>query len=270
MHATANLAIANNNSNASVDADEVSHFNGLASSWWDPHGPSRLLHLMNPLRHSFISSCISSQQDATSNTTNLTFLDVGCGGGIFAESAARLQNTAMVTAVDPSSDVLAVAKQHAKRDPTLLGKLKYLNIGIEDLTTDVQTGHAPGFDVVTLFEVLEHVTNPSEFLSLLSVHVKPGGWLVLSTISRTWTSWLVTKLMAENVLGIVPVGTHDWQKYVNESEIRQWFDQQGGWTNPRTMGVAYIPTLGWTEVRGGEDYGNYFFAVRKAAAEISV
>lgn len=251
---------------ASVDAAEISHFDGLASSWWDPHGPSRLLHLMNPLRHTFISSCLASQQDARDgNTDKLEILDVGCGGGIFAESAARLKSTAKVTAVDPSSDVLAIAKQHAKRDPSLVGRLEYVNIGVEDLPT-LENGRDGGYDVVTLFEVLEHVTDPSTFLSILSAHVKPGGWLVLSTIARSWTSWMTTKLVAEDLLRIVPRGTHDWGKYVNEAELRQWFNRQGGWTSPRTMGVVYLPTLGWREVRGSEDWGNYFFAVRKASA----
>ena len=90
--------------NSTVDPTEVSHFNALASSWWDPHGPSRLLHLMNPLRHDFISQCRSN--DLTPPSQKLRYLDIGCGGGIFAESAARLPNTLSVTAIDPTPEVL--------------------------------------------------------------------------------------------------------------------------------------------------------------------
>ncbi|KAL2187481.1 S-adenosyl-L-methionine-dependent methyltransferase, partial [Thermothelomyces heterothallicus CBS 203.75] len=112
-------------SSSSVNETEISHFSALASSWWDPHGPSRPLHLMNPLRHEFIQSCLAS-------SSGLRYLDVGCGGGIFAESAARLPSTASVTAIDPSPTILAVARAHAKRDPALAGgggggKLTYLS-----------------------------------------------------------------------------------------------------------------------------------------------
>ena len=127
-----------------------------------------------------------------------------------------------------------------------------------------------GFDVVSLFEVIEHVppNQASAFLSAVEPHVKPGGWLVLSTIARTWTSWLTTKIVAEDLLRIVPRGTHDWARYVNESELRQWFEgrrREGKkvWERPRAMGVLYIPGIGWKEVPKGEEFGNYFFGIRK-------
>ncbi len=248
----------------SVDANEVKHFNALASTWWDPHGPSRLLHLMNSLRHDFIRSCHASQS-SPAPTSNLRYLDVGCGGGIFAESAARLPSTGCVTALDPSTEVLAVAKAHARRDPVLMqpGRLKYLNHSIEDLAAPGDA-EKDGYDVVTLFEVLEHVSRPSEFLAQLLPHVKPGGWLVLSTIARTWTSWLTTKVVAEDVLRIVPRGTHDWGKYINEEEVREWFETKNGWEGARAMGVMYVPGLGWRQVRGGEGWGNFFFGIRRS------
>ncbi|EAT78323.1 hypothetical protein SNOG_14452 [Parastagonospora nodorum SN15] len=138
-----------------VDPTEVSHFNALASTWWDPHGPSRLLHLMNPLRHSFISQCRLSTP-----TEKLRYLDIGCGGGIFAESAARLPTTKSVTAIDPTPEVLKIAEGHKRRDPTLMqpGRLSYLNTSIEDLPLPATPNEA--FDIVTLFEVLEHVNAP--------------------------------------------------------------------------------------------------------------
>jgi polyprenyldihydroxybenzoate methyltransferase/3-demethylubiquinol 3-O-methyltransferase len=112
-----------------VDPTEVSHFNALASTWWDPHGSSRLLHLMNPLRHSFINQCRASDLTTSLSPQKLRYLDIGCGGGIFAESAARLPNTKSVTAIDPTPGVLKIAEGHKRRDPTLMspGKLTYLN-----------------------------------------------------------------------------------------------------------------------------------------------
>lgn len=249
----------------SVNASEISHFDALASTWWDPHGSSRVLHLMNPLRHDFIRSCHDSQEDPSPADTGrrLRYLDVGCGGGIFAESAARLASTESVTAVDPSAEILAVARSHAARDPALAatGRLDYLNATIETLPEPMAP--ADMFDVVTLFEVVEHVDNPAAFLERCGRFVRPGGWLVLSTIARTWTSWFTTNLVAEDILGMVPKGTHDWHKYINEDELRGHFAKQPGWSNPRVMGVVYVPGMGWKEVGGSEKIGNYFFAIRK-------
>ncbi|KAI1416491.1 ubiquinone biosynthesis O-methyltransferase [Hypoxylon sp. FL1857] len=254
-----------NSAYTSVSPDEVSHFNALASSWWDPQGPSRILHLMNPLRHDFIRSCRSSVLDEPPPpSTGLKYLDIGCGGGIFAESAARLPTTSSVTAIDPSSEVLSVAQAHAKRDPALRSKLNYLNTSIEQLP--VPSTPQEGYDIVSIFEVIEHVSNPAEFLDRCTPFVKPGGWLVLSTIARTWMSWLTTNVIAEDLLRIVPRGTHDWRKYINEEELRGHFLQKRtGWAEPRCMGVIYVPGLGWKEVNGSEKVGNYFFGVRRIA-----
>ncbi|KAF1994981.1 ubiquinone biosynthesis O-methyltransferase, partial [Amniculicola lignicola CBS 123094] len=250
---------------SSVDPSEVSHFNALASSWWDPHGPSRLLHLMNPLRHTFISRCRSSVAPPLT-PAKLRYLDIGCGGGIFAESAARLRDTETVTAIDPTPEVLRIAEAHRRRDPVLMGegRLRYLNVGVEDLGIPKEgEGEGEGYDIVSVFEVLEHVSAPGPFLDTVMKQVRPGGWLVLSTIARTWTSWVVTNVVAEDVLGIVPKGTHEWGKYVNEGELREFFGKKAGWGAMRTMGVVYVPGLGWKEMTGGEGWGNYFFGVRR-------
>ncbi|KAK2771520.1 hexaprenyldihydroxybenzoate mitochondrial precursor [Colletotrichum kahawae] len=242
---------------SSVSPDEVEHFNALAADWWDPHGSSRLLHLMNPLRHTFIRDCLNSQYDPPSTPTR--FLDVGCGGGIFAESAARLPDTTAVTAIDPTPGVLAIAKAHARRDPALRSKLEYKSATIETLPVPAQL-----YDVVSVFEVVEHVSSPEEFLDRCAPFVKPGGWLVGSTIARTWTSWFTTNLVAEDILGIVPKGTHDWRKYINDHELKGMFMGKG-WEMPRVLGVVYVPGLGWKEVKGSEKVGNYFFGVRRMA-----
>ena len=252
-------------STSSVNPTEVSHFNALASTWWDPYGSSRLLHLMNPLRHDFISSCHALKPQSTPQQ-DFRYLDIGCGGGIFAESAARLPNTASVTAIDPSTEVIEIAKQHARKDPILLepGKLEYLNKGIEDLTASRLPKEQ--YDVVSLFEVIEHISKPAPFLRSCLPFVKPGGWLVLSTIARTWTSWLTTKVVAEDLVGLVPRETHDWSKFINEYELRSFFGSQRGWgTNGGTkaMGCIYVPGFGWRMVTGGEHWGNYFFGIRR-------
>jgi len=113
-----------------------------------------------------------------------------------------------------------------------------------------------------LFEVIEHIDDPGAFLDRVRPFVKPGGWLVMSTVARTWMSWFTTNLVAEDLLRIVPPGTHDWKKYINEDELRRFFVDKG-WNSPRVMGVVYVPGVGWREVRGSEKVGNYFFAVRR-------
>lgn len=269
---------------SSVNPAEVSHFNALASTWWDPYGSSRLLHLMNPLRHDFISSCLASsspkpnsEERTPSSEDGLRYLDVGCGGGIFAESAARLPGTRSVTAIDPSGEVIAVAKSHASHDPIFQeeGRLAYLHTSVEELaSSSPQIATVPlrdqqkttlQYDVVTLFEVIEHISYPAPFLASCLPLVKPGGWLVVSTIARTWTSWLTTKVAAEKFLRIVPRGTHDWGKYIDEAELRGFFRGKGWGVDGgmRSMGCIYVPGLGWKMVPGGERWGNYFFGARR-------
>lgn len=270
---------------SSVNPGEVSHFDALASTWWDPHGPSRLLHLMNPLRHDFVSSCLASSPKPNfevrtpSSKKGIRYLDVGCGGGIFAESAARLPGTRSVTAIDPSREVIAMAKSHALQDPIFLeeGRLEYLHTSIEDLAASSsqiattlsgkqQETTTLQYDIITLFEVIEHISHPAPFLASCLSLVKPGGWLVLSTIARTWMSWVTTKVAAEEFLRVVPRGTHDWGKYIDETELREFFQGMEGWGRAggiRSMGCIYVPGLGWRMVAGGERWGNYFFGVRR-------
>jgi len=248
---------------SSLNSTEVSHFDELASTWWDLHGSSSLLHQMNPLRHDFISECL---QAFPGPPVNKRYLDIGCGGGIFAESAARLPHTKNVLAIDPSSKVINVAKDHARRDPLLSvpGRLTYENKLVEDMAAP--TSSSEGFDIVTLFEVIEHIDSPSAFLESCLPFVRPGGWLILSTIARTWTSWLTTKLVAEDIAQVVPRGTHDWEKYINDEELRAWFRTREGWglnNGIKSRGVIYVPVIGWRVVPGSQQFGNYFFGVRK-------
>ena len=220
---------------------------------------------MNPMRHRFISDCLALQPNPSGSTTR-RYLDVGCGGGIFAESAARLQQTEQVIGIDPSEEVITVAQEHARQDPVLLkpGLLNYRVDSIENMPSPHNSSHM--FDIVTLFEVIEHIHQPSPFLTSCLQHVKPGGWLILSTIARTWTSWLTTKFIAENIVNMVPVGTHDWNRYVNANELKDFFSTKEGWGRKdgiRCQGCMYIPGLGWKMMDGGEKWGNYFFGVRK-------
>jgi len=171
-----------------------------------------------------------------------------------------------VTAIDPTPEVIAVARRHQRTDPLLLeqGRLEYRQCAIEDL----EMKEEERYDVVSLFEVIEHIQQPLPFLSSVLAHLKPGGWLIGSTIARSPVSWVTTKLVAEDLLGIVPRGTHEWSQYLNPGEIREWARRREdlettpglGW---QTMGIVYVPGMGWKEVNGSETWGNYFFGVRK-------
>ena len=212
---------------------------------------------MNPLRHDFIKSCLQSNSEASCE--QLAYLDVGCGGGIFATSAARLPTTASVTAIDPTPEVIAVAKTKQRSDPALSEpKLKYLQCSIEELGIPKVS-----IDVLVCFEVLEHVSNPYEFLQMCLPYVKPGGWIIGSTIARSPLSFVTTKLIAEApIIGVVPRGTHDWKKYINPEELQEWFAGRPELSQVITQGVIYVPALGWKFVNGSEKHGNYFFGVR--------
>lgn len=273
-------------------------------------GPSRVLHLMNPTRHDFIASCLAESTPITAKSQGLRYLDVGCGGGIFAESLARTlpssQSTelhpqtkaASITAVDPSASLIKIARDHARMDPAVFdllqkGTFRYENTTVESLSDKTATsGSTDGsqqqhtqesFDVVTLFEVIEHIDpqSSSAFLAHCLRLVRPGGWLIGSTIARTIPSFIVNKMVAEAPwpIGVVPWGTHEWSKFINADELRGRVEEglmrasdgrarrAGGealegmrW---KVAGVVYVPGWGWKMVDGGEDWGNYFWAVQR-------
>jgi polyprenyldihydroxybenzoate methyltransferase / 3-demethylubiquinol 3-O-methyltransferase len=252
---------------STVNAEEISHFDRLAATWWDPQGSSRLLHRMNPLRLSFINSLYrqSDFPDTKRWLKGYSVLDVGCGGGILTESLSRLG--AVTDGLDASPRAIEVAKAHLRTDPKLNASNppNYVCGSIRDHQPDSK------YDIVTAMEVLEHVDYPSSFLKQVAAHVKPGGWLVISTISRSWQSWLGAIVGAERVLRIVPPGTHSWDKFIKESELMDFMrdlkDENGHhWlAEAKGNGCIYNPLRGeWRMVKGvrGPVF-NYFLAARR-------
>jgi polyprenyldihydroxybenzoate methyltransferase / 3-demethylubiquinol 3-O-methyltransferase len=251
---------------STINRAEVSHFDHLASSWWDPNGPSRLLHRMNPLRVQFITSLLPPVSAPTNQPLlNYSVLDIGCGGGILSESLSRLG--AQVHGVDASQRAIDAAAAHLRTDPKLSesNPPNYICGSIHNHPT------AKLYNLVTAMEVLEHVDYPVDFLDEMARKVKPGGWAVLSTLSRTWLSWLGAVVTAERLIRIVPRGTHSWEKFVNESELRDYYtrlrDSTGHpWAaEVRTRWCGYSPFRGeWEFVDGnGVRAFNYFFAARR-------
>jgi 2-polyprenyl-6-hydroxyphenyl methylase / 3-demethylubiquinone-9 3-methyltransferase len=186
-----------------ADPAELAKFSDLAHRWWDQNSEFKPLHQINPLRLDWIDSLAKLQ--------GKTVLDVGCGGGILADSMAR--KGAIVTGIDLSTKALKVAQLHALEAQT--PNVSYREISAEALAAE-QAGQ---FDVVTCMEMLEHVPNPALVVQACSDLVKPGGWVFFSTINRNPKAWLLAVVGAEYVLNMLPKGTHDYAKFIRPSEL---------------------------------------------------
>jgi len=188
-----------------VDESEIKKFENLASRWWDTNSEFKPLHEINPIRVNYISKVI--------NLAEKKVLDIGCGGGILAESLAH--HGAIVTAIDLASASLAVAKLH-----NLESKLDidYRQISAEDLAKkEPQT-----YDVITCLEMLEHVPKPASIVKSCFDLIKPGGLVFFSTINRNPKSYLFAILGAEYILNLLPKGTHEYVKFIRPSELATW------------------------------------------------
>lgn len=188
----------------SVVADEIARFDALATQWWDPSGPMRPLHAMNPLRVGWIDKRIRARFDG-----GVRLLDLGCGAGLAAEALAGLGHR--VLGLDAAADAVAAAQAHADGQGL---PLAYRAGTAEDLVAE-----GARFPAVTALEVIEHVADPAAFLRLLAQLVEPGGLLFVSTLNRTLRSLAVAKLGAEYLMRLLPVGTHDWQRFVTPAEL---------------------------------------------------
>ena len=203
-----------------VDAKERAKFESDAALWWNENeGPFAALHSMNPLRVQFIRDALMKHYALTPGASaaktleGVRVLDVGCGGGILAESLARLG--ADVTAIDAGAANIAIAKAHAALDAERFAK----NLRYEAVTAEELVERGASFDCVTSLEVIEHVTDPLEFTKSIARLVKPDGALFISTLNRTARSFAMAIVAAERVFGIVPPGTHQFSKFLTPGEI---------------------------------------------------
>ncbi len=188
-----------------ADPHELEKFSQLAHRWWDPHSEFRPLHEINPLRLGWI--------DSHAKLAGKSVLDIGCGGGILAESMAEAGAT--VTGIDLSEKALGVARLHLLESGK---KVDYRMISAEELATQ----SAGTFDVVTCMEMLEHVPNPASTIAACAALAKPSGHVFFSTINRNPKAYLLAILGAEYILRMLPKGTHDYSKFIKPSELSRW------------------------------------------------
>jgi 2-polyprenyl-6-hydroxyphenyl methylase/3-demethylubiquinone-9 3-methyltransferase len=220
-----------------VSAAEVARFDALAGAWWDPDGPMRPLHRMNPARIGWIAARVAAHFP---QAQGLALLDIGCGAGLAAEALARRGFD--VLGVDAAGAAIQAAEAHAAGAGLRLG---YRTGRAEDLLAEGRR-----FPVITALEVIEHVPDADEFLRVLGGLLAPGGLLFLSTLNRTARSFVTAKLGAEYVLRMLPVGTHDWRQFITPAELAAGL-REAGLRVVDTAGL--LPVLGTGGWRTGRD-----------------
>jgi 2-polyprenyl-6-hydroxyphenyl methylase/3-demethylubiquinone-9 3-methyltransferase len=231
--------------NSNVDQNEISKFNEIAARWWDPEGEFKPLHLLNPTRLGYIS-------DQLGGLFGRNTLDVGCGGGILAESMARAG--AKVTGIDMAPDGLNVARLHALEAG--------VNIDYQQSTAeDFAERHAGEFELVTCMEMLEHVPDPASVVRACAELAAPGATLVFSTINKTAKAYLFAIVGAEYLLKLVPRGTHQFDKFIRPSVLMRYIEDAGLELVDAT-GLHFNPLNNSFKLGAGLDV-NYFVVARK-------
>jgi 2-polyprenyl-6-hydroxyphenyl methylase / 3-demethylubiquinone-9 3-methyltransferase len=228
---------ASKTASGSVDTAEVEKFSRMAAEWWDPAGKFAPLHKFNPVRLEFIRNIAAShfcrEPKALNPFEDLSLLDIGCGGGLLSEPMAKMGFA--VTGVDPSVKNIATACTHAAQTGVAID---YRTSDAETLLADRQT-----FDVVLNMEVIEHVADLRAYIEVCAQLVKPGGLMFIATLNRTLKALALAKIAAEYILGWLPAGTHDWNRFVAPEQLRAMLEDSG-LNILKTQGITFDP-LAW-------------------------
>jgi 2-polyprenyl-6-hydroxyphenyl methylase/3-demethylubiquinone-9 3-methyltransferase len=237
----------NTGTEQNIDRTEQEKFDAVASGWWDPEGPFRPLHDLNPARLKYVA-------DRTS-LDGAAIVDVGCGGGILAESLAR--KGGQVTGIDVAKRVLATARLHLHESGL---DVDYRRVTVEELAAE-----SPGaFDVVTCMEMLEHVPDPPSIVRSIHQLLKPGGQAFFSTLNRTPLAFLLGIVGAEHIARLLPRGTHRYDRFIRPSELGAWV-RSAGLQLQDVTGMHYNP-LTRSVMLGGNVQVNYLAHASKPAA----
>ena len=197
--------------NSTINKEEIEKFNRMAEQWWDPHGKFRPLHKFNPIRIEYIKEKIIKEFHIKSKDkpfSNLEILDIGCGGGLLTEPMARLGGK--LTGIDASEKNIKIAKIHAKKSRL---KINYFPLSPEKFKSINK------FDVILNMEIVEHVENVEYFLQSCSKLLKPKGLMFVATLNKTFKSYIFAIVGAEYILKWLPIGTHEWEKFVKPGEL---------------------------------------------------
>jgi 2-polyprenyl-6-hydroxyphenyl methylase / 3-demethylubiquinone-9 3-methyltransferase len=204
-----------------IDPQEVARFSAIAEEWWDEKGKFAPLHRINPVRLGYIREQAVRHFNRNANAIKalegLSVLDIGCGGGLVAEPMARIG--AVVTAIDASEKNIKTAMVHAEQSG--------LSIDYRAATAEALAAEGHQYDLVLALEVIEHVSDVATFCEAIARLVKPGGLLIVSTLNRTPKSYALAILGAEYILRWLPVGTHQWKKFLKPHEVIQPLQSQG-------------------------------------------
>lgn len=214
-----------------VDQQELEKFEKMATSWWDLEGDFKPIHRLNPLRLEFIEQQVAGLEGKR-------VLDVGCGGGILAESMAK--RGASVTGIDMSVAPLAVARSHSLEQGL---EIDYQQSTIEDFLCQIEQRQQPKFELITCMEMLEHVPDPTAVLQACAKLLTPQGKLIVSTINRSLKAWALVILGAEYVLKMLPKGTHQYAKFIKPAELIA-SGERGGLVCSKMAGYHYNPLVG--------------------------
>lgn len=213
----------NNNINNNIDKDELNKFNQLSQEWWDPQGPLKTLHQINPLRLEFIQK--------NSDLANKSILDMGCGAGILTEALSPY--CASITGLDMAQDLITVARSHAQNSQLLNPPTYQL-----ETAENYAIQHPATFDIITCMEMLEHVPQPDVTIQALSTLLKPGGGLFCSTLNRSFMSYCQAIIGAEYILQWLPKGTHNYQSFLRPSELIE-MARKVGLKQQAITGISY-------------------------------
>ena len=248
MTVPATAAPIESHSSANADASEIAKFEALAARWWDPESEFRPLHRINPLRLGWI-------EQLAGPVAGRDVIDVGCGGGILAESMAA--RGARVTGIDLAGKALKVAELHGLESGVAV---RYQQISAEDMAAQEPSSR----DVVTCMEMLEHVPDPASTIEACARIARPGGWVFFSTLNRNPKSFLFAIVGAEYILKLLPRGTHEYGKFIRPSELTS-AARRASLQQQAMMGMTYNPMTREYRLIEGDVSVNYLVAFRKPA-----
>ena len=218
-----------------INKEEIQKFSNLADEWWDVNGKFKPLHMFNPVRIEYILEEISKhfkiKREKKLFLENLNILDIGCGGGLISEPMARLG--ANVTGIDASAKNIKVASLHSKKSNL---KIKYINASPEKM------GEKEKFDIILNLEIVEHVDNIDLYIQSCKNLLKKNGLMFTATINRTLVSYVKAIIGAEYILRWLPIGTHDWNKFVKPEELQKKLDEKNFSTSD-IKGLEFNPIL---------------------------